>query len=153
MLGFCFLSFTSFKYYLFSLSIIVFHSILILFREFFLLFLFTVYLALYLFSSLFTSFPDHLLSSVYLSFLLFSEAACRSPSKGAAARRRRAWCGCLSGPEEPPEITYCVADGVGGGLSLQAITPTTPMPEEEELNAKFAELVVSNCNLLYTVHC
>jgi hypothetical protein len=37
-----------------------------------------------------------------------------------------------------------VADGVGGGLSLQAITPTTPMPEEEELNAKFAELVVSS---------
>ena len=50
----------------------------------------------------------------------------------------------MSGPEEPPEITYCVADGVGGGLSLQAITPTTPMPEEEELNAKFAELVVSS---------
>jgi len=61
-------------------------------------------------------------------------------------RRRRAWCGCLSGPEEPPEITYCVADGVGGGLSLQAITPTTPMPEEEELNSKFAELVVSRVN-------
>jgi hypothetical protein len=41
-----------------------------------------------------------------------------------------------------------VADGVGGGLSLQAITPTTPMPEEEELNAKFAELVVSYHALL-----
>jgi len=36
-----------------------------------------------------------------------------------------------------------VADNAGGGLSLQAITPTTPMPSEDELNDKFAELVVS----------
>ena len=39
---------------------------------------------------------------------------------------------------------------MGGGLSLQAITPTTPMPEEEELNAKFAELVVSSLTLITT---
>ena len=60
-------------------------------------------------------------------------------------RRRRGWCGCLTGPDDPPEITYCVADNGGGGLTLQALTPTQPMPDEEELNAKFAELVVSPC--------
>jgi hypothetical protein len=53
--------------------------------------------------------------------------------------KRRGWCGCLR-DDEPPEITYCVVDGAG---SLQAVTPATPMPDEEELNAKFAELVVS----------
>ena len=53
------------------------------------------------------------------------------------------WCGCLSGGDEPPEITYCVADGGGGALTLQSLTPTQPMPDQEELNAKFAELVVS----------
>ncbi|KAJ4426490.1 hypothetical protein ANN_27304 [Periplaneta americana] len=42
--------------------------------------------------------------------------------------------------DEPPEITYCVVDQTGT-LSLQALTPTQPMPAEEELNAKFAELV------------
>jgi len=56
-------------------------------------------------------------------------------------RRKRGLCGCLGGSEDPPEITYCVADNAGGGLSLQALTPTQPMPDEEELNAKFAELV------------
>ena len=44
--------------------------------------------------------------------------------------------------DEPPEITYCVVDQTGT-LSLQALTPTQPMPSEEELNDKFAELVVS----------
>lgn len=44
--------------------------------------------------------------------------------------------------DEPPEITYCVVDQAGT-LSLQALTPTQPMPAEDELNAKFAELVVS----------
>jgi len=44
--------------------------------------------------------------------------------------------------DEPPEITYCVVDQTGT-LSLQALTPTQPMPAEEELNDKFAELVVS----------
>ena len=32
------------------------------------------------------------------------------------------------------QITYCIADSAGGGLSLQAVTPTQPMPEEEEDN-------------------
>ena len=32
------------------------------------------------------------------------------------------------------QITYCIADSAGGGLSLQAVTPTQPMPEEEEVN-------------------
>ena len=61
--------------------------------------------------------------------------------EGVAAKlKRKGWCGCLKN-DEPPEITYCVVDGAGT-LSLQAVTPATPMPEEEELNAKFAELVV-----------
>ena len=62
--------------------------------------------------------------------------------EGVAAKlKRRGWCGCLR-DDEPPEITYCVVDGAGT-LSLQAVTPALPMPDEEELNAKFAELVVS----------
>ena len=61
--------------------------------------------------------------------------------EGVASKlKRRGWCGCLQN-DEPPEITYCVVDGAGT-LSLQAVTPAIPMPEEEELNAKFAELVV-----------
>ena len=63
--------------------------------------------------------------------------------EGVAAKlKRRGWCGCLR-DDEPPEITYCVVDGAGT-LSLQAVTPALPMPDEEELNAKFAELVVRN---------
>ena len=65
-------------------------------------------------------------------------------AKMRGRRGARGWCGCLGGEGEPPEITYCVADGGGGGLTLQAMTPTTPMPDEEELNEKFAELVVSS---------
>lgn len=41
--------------------------------------------------------------------------------------------------DEPPEITY-VVENQG---KLQAITPTQPMPCQEELDMKFAELVVS----------
>ncbi|XP_044748082.1 disheveled-associated activator of morphogenesis 1 isoform X1 [Coccinella septempunctata] len=52
---------------------------------------------------------------------------------------RRGWCGCFQ-DDEPPEITYCVVDTTGT-LSLQAITPTQPMPSQEELDSKFAELV------------
>lgn len=59
----------------------------------------------------------------------------------SAKLKRQGWCGCLR-DDEPPEITYCVVDGAGT-LSLQAVTPAVPMPDEEELNAKFAELVVS----------
>uniref|UniRef100_A0A1B6C417 FH2 domain-containing protein n=1 Tax=Clastoptera arizonana TaxID=38151 RepID=A0A1B6C417_9HEMI len=56
-----------------------------------------------------------------------------------AVRGRKGWCGCLQ-DDEPPEITYCVVDHTGT-LSLQTLTPTQPMPAEEELNTKFAELV------------
>ncbi|XP_068085675.1 disheveled-associated activator of morphogenesis 1 isoform X2 [Anabrus simplex] len=56
-----------------------------------------------------------------------------------AMKGRKGWCGCLKN-DEPPEITYCVVDHAGT-LSLQALTPTQPMPSEEELNAKFLELV------------
>lgn len=42
--------------------------------------------------------------------------------------------------DEPPEITYCVVEQTGT-LTLQAITPTLPMPAEEELNKMFLELV------------
>ncbi|XP_065343760.1 disheveled-associated activator of morphogenesis 1 [Cloeon dipterum] len=58
---------------------------------------------------------------------------------GGNPLKRGGWCGCLKSAE-PPEITYCVVDQAGT-LSIQALTPTQPMPEEEELNAKFAELV------------
>lgn len=44
--------------------------------------------------------------------------------------------------DEPPEITYCVVENTGT-LTLQAITPTQPMPSQEELDTKFAELVVN----------
>ncbi|CAH0560759.1 unnamed protein product [Brassicogethes aeneus] len=56
-----------------------------------------------------------------------------------AVRAKRGWCGCLQ-DDEPPEITYCVVENTGT-LTLQAITPTQPMPCEEELDSKFAELV------------
>lgn len=42
--------------------------------------------------------------------------------------------------DEPPEITYCIVDHTGT-LTLQAMTPTLPMPAEEELNKMFLELV------------
>ena len=71
--------------------------------------------------------------------------------EGVAAKlKRRGWCGCLR-DDEPPEITYCVVDGAGT-LSLQAVTPALPMPDEEELNAKFAELVVRNYFYLAKIH-
>lgn len=44
--------------------------------------------------------------------------------------------------DEPPEITYCVVENTGT-LTLQALTPTQPMPPQDELDAKFAEFVVS----------
>lgn len=56
-----------------------------------------------------------------------------------AVRSRRGWCGCLQ-DDEPPEITYCVVENTGT-LSLHAITPTQPMPSEDELDAKFAEIL------------
>ena len=39
-----------------------------------------------------------------------------------------------------PQITYCIADSAGGGLSLQAVTPTQPMPEEEEVDITIVSL-------------
>ena len=57
------------------------------------------------------------------------------------AKIRQGWCGCLH-DDEPPEITYCGVDRAST-LSLQAVTPSLPMPDKEELNAKFDELVVS----------
>ncbi|XP_023719898.1 disheveled-associated activator of morphogenesis 1 [Cryptotermes secundus] len=68
-----------------------------------------------------------------------SRLHCPSLPTMPAVRGRKGWCGCLQN-DEPPEITYCVVDQTGT-LSLQALTPTQPMPAEEELNAKFAELV------------
>ncbi|XP_014239797.1 disheveled-associated activator of morphogenesis 1 isoform X2 [Cimex lectularius] len=59
--------------------------------------------------------------------------------KMPAVRAKRGWCGCLQ-DDEPPEITYCVVDQTGT-LSLQTLTPTQPIPPEDELNLKFSELV------------
>uniref|UniRef100_A0A146MFK9 Disheveled-associated activator of morphogenesis 2 n=3 Tax=Lygus hesperus TaxID=30085 RepID=A0A146MFK9_LYGHE len=56
-----------------------------------------------------------------------------------AIRANRGWCGCLQ-DDEPPEITYCVVDHTGT-LTLQTLTPTQPIPPEDELDIKFAELV------------
>ncbi|XP_013161888.1 PREDICTED: formin-like protein 3 [Papilio xuthus] len=56
-----------------------------------------------------------------------------------ALRRRWPFCPCLQN-DEPPEITYCVVGGEGA-LALHAVTPTHPMPPQDELDAKFAELV------------
>ncbi|GFS32247.1 uncharacterized protein TNIN_168741 [Trichonephila inaurata madagascariensis] len=69
------------------------------------------------------------------------------PQTMPAQRRTKGLCGCF-GSNEPPEITYHVVEN-GGIINLQPhpLTPTQPMPDEEELNAKFAELVV--CIFLY----
>ncbi|GFW68595.1 disheveled-associated activator of morphogenesis 2 [Trichonephila clavipes] len=63
------------------------------------------------------------------------------PQTMPAQRRTKGLCGCF-GSNEPPEITYHVVEN-GGIINLQPhpLTPTQPMPDEEELNAKFAELV------------
>ena len=97
-----------------------------------------------------------LISTVVFFLFLFLESGKREPVGGGgsgiggvkmdaarfAAQLKRGGflCGCLR-DDEPPEITYCVVDGAGT-LNLQAVTPALPMPEEEELNKKFAELVV-----------
>lgn len=59
------------------------------------------------------------------------------------------WCGCFAPrPTEPPEITLSVVknDGV---VSLQPVTPTLPMPDCDEIDLKFSEIVVS---FLYLSH-
>ncbi|XP_037293291.1 disheveled-associated activator of morphogenesis 1 isoform X2 [Manduca sexta] len=61
----------------------------------------------------------------------------RNKRFGLALKRR---CSIIANNDEPPEITYCVVGGEGG-LALQAVTPTHPMPPQDELDAKFAELV------------
>lgn len=64
-----------------------------------------------------------------------------APPTMPAQRRGKSICGCF-GSNEPPEITYHVVEN-GGIVNLQPhpLTPTQPMPDEEELNSKFAELV------------
>lgn len=51
--------------------------------------------------------------------------------------------------DEPPEITYCVVNQ-NGMLHLQPLSPSQPMPEESELDARFTELLVRIYTL--TVH-
>ena len=55
--------------------------------------------------------------------------------EGGGGRARRGRRG------EPPEITYCVVED-GGPLKAVVVAPTIPMPDQEELNSKFSELVV-----------
>lgn len=73
------------------------------------------------------------------------------PQTMPAQRRGKGICGCF-GSNEPPEITYHVVEN-GGIINLQPhpLTPTQPMPDEEELNSKFAELVVSIIHFLFTM--
>ena len=40
------------------------------------------------------------------------------------------------------QITYCIADSAGGGLTLQAVTPTQPMPEEEEVRVIILIMII-----------
>ncbi|XP_065208750.1 disheveled-associated activator of morphogenesis 1 isoform X3 [Planococcus citri] len=61
------------------------------------------------------------------------------PTQSFARNGRKGWCGCFK-EDEPPEITYCVVDNAGT-LTLQTMTPTQPMPPEEELNTVFAEFL------------
>ena len=57
-----------------------------------------------------------------------------------ALRHRLCWCLCGS----KPEISYNAADN--GGLQLVPLDVAEPMPTDAaELDAKFAELVVSYC--------
>uniref|UniRef100_T1JFN2 FH2 domain-containing protein n=1 Tax=Strigamia maritima TaxID=126957 RepID=T1JFN2_STRMM len=72
------------------------------------------------------------------SLVTFCTTSLQLP-KMPARRGMNGWCSCLSN-NEPPEITYKVVEN-GGTVNLQALTPTQPIPDEEELNAKFAELV------------
>lgn len=52
--------------------------------------------------------------------------------------KQRTFCWCFGG--RPPEITY----GIENGAPLKAMAVDVPMPtDEDELNAKFDEIVVS----------
>jgi hypothetical protein len=52
---------------------------------------------------------------------------------------KKRFCWCFRG-HKAPEITYSLENG----LTLQPVTPDIPMPSDpEEVNARFAELVVS----------
>ena len=56
------------------------------------------------------------------------------------------FCWCFGGTA-PPEISYGIENG---GMTLKPIEVEIPMPQdEEELNSKFAELVVSNSSLYH----
>ena len=53
-------------------------------------------------------------------------------------------CWCLGGSPRPPEIKH----GLDFATPLQAMSPDTPMPtDENELNSKFEELVVGSLTL------
>ena len=52
---------------------------------------------------------------------------------------------------EPPEITYCVVED-GGPLKAVVVAPTIPMPDQEELNSKFSELVVRLAFLIHSTN-
>lgn len=89
--------------------------------------------------------PSSLKSNKFVLSLqqVFVTVPSSMPQTMPAQRRGKGICGCF-GSNEPPEITYHVVEN-GGIINLQPhpLTPTQPMPDEEELNSKFAELVVS----------
>lgn len=51
------------------------------------------------------------------------------------------------GSDEQPEIRY----EPDGGVNLQAIEHDLPMPDSNELEEKFTELVVRTTSLFYTI--
>lgn len=93
-----------------------------------------------------------LYSNKSISFLqqVFVTVPSSMPQTMPAQRRGKGICGCF-GSNEPPEITYHVVEN-GGIINLQPhpLTPTQPMPDEEELNSKFAELVVSTFSFSFS---
>ena len=59
---------------------------------------------------------------------------------------KKGFCWCIGG-SAPPEISYGLENG---GMTLKPIEVDIPMPQDEnELNAIFAELVVSTFTNLY----
>jgi hypothetical protein len=60
---------------------------------------------------------------------------------------KKGFCWCLGG-RQPPEISYNIENG---GMTLKPIQVDIPMPSDDELNAMFAELVVSTKILLFNI--